>query len=46
MNHELTNTTLSEPVVGGPKNRGTYVSQWLLDADATQSPAAGLRPRL
>jgi secreted PhoX family phosphatase len=41
MNHELTNTTLSEPIVGGPKNRGTYVSQWLLDDDG--DPIAGRR---
>jgi Bacterial protein of unknown function (DUF839) len=33
MNHELGFTALSEPVVGGPKNRGAIVSQWLLDAD-------------
>src|SRR5688572_32296451 len=41
MNHELNNTTLSEPFVGGPKNRGAYVSQWLLDADG--DPIAGRR---
>ena len=41
MNHELTNTTLSEPVVGGPKNRGAYVSQWIHDADG--DPIAGRR---
>jgi Alkaline phosphatase PhoX len=41
MNHELTNTTLSEPVVGGPKNRGAYVSKWILDADG--DPIAGRR---
>jgi Bacterial protein of unknown function (DUF839) len=41
MNHELNNTTLSEPVVGGPKNRGAYVSQWILDADG--DPIAGRR---
>jgi hypothetical protein len=41
MNHELTNTTLSEPIVGGPKNRGAYVSQWILDADG--DPIAGRR---
>jgi hypothetical protein len=41
MNHELNNTTLSEPIVGGPKNRGTYVSQWILDADG--DPIAGRR---
>jgi hypothetical protein len=41
MNHELSNTTLSEPVVGGPKNRGTYVSKWILDEDG--DPIAGSR---
>src|SRR4030095_9916807 len=33
MNHELGFTALSEPVVGGPKNRGAIVSQWLLHGD-------------
>jgi len=41
MNHELNNTTLSEPIVGGPKNRGTFVSEWLVDADG--DPIAGRR---
>jgi uncharacterized protein DUF839 len=41
MNHELNSSTLSEPVVGGPANRGTYVSQWILDADG--DPIAGRR---
>ena len=41
MNHELGFTALSEPVVGGPKNRGAIVSQWLLDADG--DPVAGRR---
>jgi hypothetical protein len=41
MNHELGSTTLSEPVVGGPKNRGAIVSQWLLDEDG--NPLAGKR---
>jgi Bacterial protein of unknown function (DUF839) len=41
MNHELGFTTLSEPVVGGPTNRGAIVSQWLLDADG--DPVAGKR---
>jgi hypothetical protein len=41
MNHELNFTALSEPVVGGPKNRGAIVSQWLLDADG--DPVAGRR---
>jgi hypothetical protein len=41
MNHELTSSTLSEPIVGGPKNRGAYVSQWILDADG--DPIAGRR---
>jgi hypothetical protein len=41
MNHELGFTALSEPVVGGPKNRGAIVSQWILDADG--DPVAGRR---
>jgi hypothetical protein len=41
MNHELPQSQLSEPVVGGPKNRGAYVSQWILDADG--DPIAGRR---
>ena len=49
MNHELGFTALSEPVVGGPKNRGAIVSQWLLDADgdpvAAGAPTTGSMPR-
>jgi hypothetical protein len=41
MNHELNSITLSEPIVGGPKNRGAFVSQWILDADG--DPIAGRR---
>jgi hypothetical protein len=41
MNHELGFTALSEPVVGGPKNRGAIVSQWILDEDG--DPIAGKR---
>jgi muconolactone delta-isomerase len=41
MNHELGFTALSEPVVGGPKNRGAIVSQWILDEDG--DPVAGRR---
>lgn len=33
MNHELTTTTLSEPNVGGPLNRGAFVSRFVLDKD-------------
>jgi Bacterial protein of unknown function (DUF839) len=33
MNHELTNGTLSEPVVGAPLNRGALVSKLVLDRD-------------
>ena len=32
MNHELTVSTLSEPVVGDPLNRGAFVSKLTLDA--------------
>jgi hypothetical protein len=41
MNHELTQSTVSEPVVGGPQNRGTFVSKWILDADG--NPISGER---
>jgi hypothetical protein len=41
MNHELGFTALSEPVVGGPTNRGAIVSKWILDADG--DPVAGRR---
>jgi uncharacterized protein DUF839 len=41
MNHELVSSQLSEPVVGGPQNRGAYVSQFVLDADG--DPIAGRR---
>jgi hypothetical protein len=41
MNHEFGFTVQSEPVVGGPKNRGAIVSQWILDEDG--DPIAGRR---
>jgi hypothetical protein len=41
MNHELPFATLSEPGVGGPKNRGAIVSKWILDEDG--DPIAGRR---
>jgi hypothetical protein len=41
MNHELGFNVLSEPVVGGPRDRGAFVSQWILDADG--DPVAGKR---
>jgi Alkaline phosphatase PhoX len=41
MNHELTSATQSEPVVGGPKNRGAIVSKWILDSHG--NPIAGKR---
>jgi hypothetical protein len=41
MNHELGFTVQSEPVVGGPKNRGAIVSKWILDEDG--DPIAGRR---
>jgi Bacterial protein of unknown function (DUF839) len=31
MNHELSSTVLSEPNVGGPLNRGAFISEWTLD---------------
>jgi hypothetical protein len=33
MNHELTGGTNSEPVVGGPLNRGAFVSRLVVDRD-------------
>jgi len=33
MNHELNKGVLSEPTVGGPLNRGAFVSQFSLDRD-------------
>lgn len=33
MSHELGNTVLSEPHVGGPLNRGAIVSKYILDRD-------------
>jgi hypothetical protein len=33
MNHELTHSTNSEPVVGGPLNRGAFVSKLVVDRD-------------
>src|ERR687892_302973 len=41
MNHELNGNTLSEPIVGGPKNRGAFVSQWIPDSNG--DPIAGRR---
>src|SRR5919106_207891 len=41
MNHELGFTVQSEPLVGGPKNRGAIVSTWILDEDG--DPIAGRR---
>jgi Alkaline phosphatase PhoX len=41
MNHELGFTVQSEPLVGGAKNRGAIVSQWILDEDG--DPIAGRR---
>jgi Bacterial protein of unknown function (DUF839) len=41
MNHELEFEAVSEPVVGGTKNRGAFVSQWILDRDG--DPIAGKR---
>ena len=41
MNSEFPAATLSEPVVGGAKNRGAIVSKWILDEDG--DPIAGRR---
>jgi secreted PhoX family phosphatase len=34
MNHELSNGSVSEPNVGGPLNRGAFVSRFILDKNA------------
>ncbi len=39
MNHELGFTVQSEPYVGGTKNRGAFVSKWILDASG--NPTSG-----
>lgn len=41
MNHEFTNGTNSDPLIGGPRYRGSYVSKWILDSDG--DPIAGGR---
>jgi hypothetical protein len=41
MNHEFVQSTVSEPLVGGPQYRGAYVSKWILDADG--DPISGER---
>jgi Bacterial protein of unknown function (DUF839) len=41
MNQEFSFDALSEPVVGGPKNRGAIISKWILDSDG--DPVAGRR---
>ena len=41
MNHEFTQSTVSQPVVGGPQYRGAFVSKWILDADG--DPISGER---
>lgn len=41
MNHEFTQSTLSQPVLDGPEYRGTYVSKWILDEDG--NPISGER---
>jgi secreted PhoX family phosphatase len=41
MNHEFTQATISQPIVGGPEYRGAYVTKWILDADG--DPVSGER---
>ncbi|MGH2530224.1 MAG: alkaline phosphatase PhoX [Actinomycetota bacterium] len=41
MNHEFTQSTVSEPLVGGPQYRGAYISKWILDANG--DPISGER---
>ncbi len=33
MNHEFRSTSVTEPLIGGPRYRGSYVSRWILDAE-------------
>jgi hypothetical protein len=35
MNHELTKSTISQPVIGGPANRGALISRFTLAADGS-----------
>ena len=42
MNHELTSPTISEPVIGDPRNRGAFVSKYIIDA-ATGDVISGER---
>jgi hypothetical protein len=35
MNHEMRNTVFSEPVLGGPLNRGALVSKYILSEDGS-----------
>jgi serralysin len=41
LNHEFGNTVQSEPVIGGPLQRGAFVSRYILDADG--DPITGER---
>jgi secreted PhoX family phosphatase len=41
MNHEFTQATISQPIVGGPQYRGAFVTKWMLDADG--DPVSGER---
>jgi hypothetical protein len=41
MSHEFDRSTVSEPLVDGPRYRGAYVSKWTLDADG--DPISGER---
>jgi secreted PhoX family phosphatase len=41
MNHEFTQATISQPIVGGSQYRGAYVTKWILDADG--DPVSGER---
>ena len=38
MNHEFTNNVTSEPLIGGPRYRGSYVSRFTLDEDGDPNP--------
>jgi hypothetical protein len=41
MNHEFVRGDRSEPLVGGPRYRGAFVSKWILDGDG--NPISGER---
>jgi len=41
MSHEFAQSTTTEPLLGGPQYRGSFVSKWILDSDG--DPVSGER---